>query len=93
MLIQRLQPLDAQGEQGEIRPLLEGHPQLLAYERRLERERALIVCNFSAETVPVPLALLEGDTLVIGNYPDPPQRGPAQDLTLRPYEAVVYCCG
>ena len=83
------QPLFAYGE---IEPLLPEHEQLLAYRRVAGDEAALVLCNFSAAEVAVPLDLPDGAGLLLGNLPDAaPRVAEGQGtLTLRPYEAVVY---
>ena len=54
--------------------------QRFAYVRETEREVLLVVCNFTAETLPdVCPERFRGAEVLLGNYPDP-----AGDL--RPYE-------
>ena len=72
--------------------ILDGHPAIYAYTRRLDNDRLLIILNFTAGTptfeIPAHLSF-SGQELLIGNY----VVDDAEDLhrfTLRPYEARVY---
>ena len=72
---------------GTYDSLEEQDERLYIYTRTLGEEKLLVICNFSAETVPVPESaqamIRESKGVVIGNYP-----APAGDI--RPWEAVVY---
>ncbi|HEX5692674.1 MAG TPA: alpha-glucosidase C-terminal domain-containing protein, partial [Roseiflexaceae bacterium] len=72
--------------------LLEEHPQIYAFTRTLDKERLLVILNFSQETpifeLPAELLGATGE-LLIGNYPVEPGQA-IEQITLRPYEARVY---
>ena len=70
--------------EGSIRFLETGNQAVLAYERKLENTLLTVVCNFSRMPQDTAVAVPKGRKL-IGNYPD----GPADSLTLRPYEAFA----
>ncbi|TYL38439.1 glucohydrolase [Natronococcus pandeyae] len=74
---------------GEYELLLPDHPEVFAYERTLEDERLLVVCNFfdGEPGVDLPLEATAADRL-IGNYETEPTLG--ETVELRPYEACVY---
>lgn len=69
---------------GRFTLLLPDSEQIFAYTRDTERERLLVVCNFTAEAVPFarPEAFREAK-LLISNYPEPAE-------LLRPYEAQMF---
>ncbi len=69
--------------------LLSDHDAVFAYTRRLEHEELVVVLNWDdeARTVDVPTVNGDADPLV-GNYVDTPD--PAGNLSLRPYEAIVF---
>ena len=65
---------------GDFQLLEAEDEQRFAYVRETEREVLLVVCNFTAETLPdVCPERFRGAEVLLGNYPDP-----AGDL--RPYE-------
>ena len=69
---------------GTFTLLLPEHERIFAYTRSTPEEAILTVCNFYGDTIPNPLAALEGKgDLLISNYPD------VSDA-LRPYEARIY---
>lgn len=72
---------------GSFKPWLENDANVFAYQRFLEGESLLVLCNFSADTLSVPLPDIKGklDSQLIGNYNDAESSAP-----LRPYEARVY---
>ncbi|MDG5820868.1 alpha-glucosidase [Natronococcus sp. A-GB7] len=74
---------------GEYELLCADHPEVFAYERSLEDERLLVVCNFFDGRPEVDLDL-EGEVAnrLIGNYEEETSFG--ETLELRPYEAGVY---
>jgi oligo-1,6-glucosidase len=72
--------------------ILDDHPQIYAFTRRLDDERLLVMLNFTANTpifiLPSHISYHEKE-LLIGNYPVDPNED-IHRLTLRPYEARVY---
>lgn len=75
---------------GSYHLLYPEHPALYVYERELDGERLLVMCNFSGEeqNLTVPQAYLSGDvTELLSNYADAPI---AAEVTLRPWEGRVY---
>lgn len=76
---------------GGYTPLCQEHPTVWAYRRDFEGSTLFTVLNFSAEreNFSFPRGTLSpGAQLLIGNHSDSP--APNEQLTLRPYEAVVY---
>ncbi|AZU60784.1 alpha,alpha-phosphotrehalase [Neobacillus mesonae] len=73
--------------EGDFELLLRDHPQLFVYERKLNDERLLVVCNFSGEEVTVDdeavSTKLKNDEVLLGNY-----ETEGTDV-LRPYEVIV----
>ncbi|KAA1039469.1 alpha,alpha-phosphotrehalase [Macrococcus equipercicus] len=67
---------------GKVLPLLENHPELFAYERRLDDDTLIIVANFSAQEVTVPDDIALEGTVLINNYE-------SYSRTLKPYQAVA----
>lgn len=66
---------------GDFQLLEAEDEQRFAYVRETEREALLVVCNFTAETLPdVCPERFRGAEVLLGNYPDPA----GEDL--RPYE-------
>ncbi|TSB45250.1 alpha,alpha-phosphotrehalase [Alkalicoccobacillus porphyridii] len=76
---------------GDYQLLLEDDPRIFAYVREWQGEKLLVVTNFTQEetlfTAPALLAENNANILVT-NYQQANE--PAEELTLRPYEAVVY---
>ncbi|WP_455618186.1 glycoside hydrolase family 13 protein [Eisenbergiella sp.] len=75
---------------GDYRLLEPESEELFVYERGLEKERLLVVCNFTERELSWELPEeMKGhrSELVIANYPDAQW---ADTLTLRAYEAVVW---
>lgn len=72
---------------GSYEPLLESDPKIFAYYRKLGGQNLLVLCNFSEDTVHVPLSEICGENAeqLIGNYGSTDSGTP-----LRPYEARVY---
>ncbi|MED4205591.1 alpha,alpha-phosphotrehalase [Neobacillus mesonae] len=85
-LIQLRKELDIITE-GDFELLLRDHPQLFVYERKLNDERLLVVCNFSGEEVTVDdeavSTKLKNDEVLLGNYETEGAN------VLRPYEVIV----
>ena len=76
---------------GDYLPVCEEHPAVWAYLRRYQGEALAVVLNFFGSPAEIQLpqgTIPEGSRLLIGNYKDSP--APSDQLTLRPYEAVVY---
>ena len=81
-------------QEGRFLPLLEKHPRIFAFERKLEGEGGgslLVFCNFyGTEAECEPGVSLGGYGKILGNYPE---TGGAVDgagkLQLKPYEVVV----
>lgn len=74
--------------EGSYEPLLEEHPEIFAYERRLGNEIWLILCNFSDRQTILPGKVIEKKNLskvVLNNYEEI-----APGDFLRPWEAMVY---
>ncbi|UTH13767.1 alpha,alpha-phosphotrehalase [Macrococcus equipercicus] len=67
---------------GKVLPLLENHPELFAYERRLDDDTLIIVANFSGQEVTVPDDIALEGTVLINNYE-------SYSRTLKPYQAVA----
>ena len=71
--------------------IIDGHYELLlpeddkifAYTRTLGKEKLLVICNFSEETLDCPLGLPEHGELLIANYET------QEDGVLKPYEAIA----
>lgn len=72
---------------GSFQPWQENDANIFAYQRFWESESLLVLCNFSANTLSIPLPDSKGklDRQLIGNYNDAEPCAP-----LRPYEARVY---
>jgi oligo-1,6-glucosidase len=75
--------------EGDYRPWLEAHPQILAYSRHLDGQQLTVVANFSGDAVVLgaPKALQVQGQLLIGNYGARESIGP--QLSLEPYEAFA----
>ncbi|SHN34017.1 alpha,alpha-phosphotrehalase [Gracilibacillus kekensis] len=72
---------------GDYQLLLADHPQIFAYTREWKNEKLMVVNNFYGEEVSIELPIEHADIL-ISNY-DHSAKGPG-NITLRPYESVVY---
>ncbi len=85
-LIQLRKEMDIITE-GDFELLLKDHPQLFVYERKLNDERVLVVCNFSGDEVTVEdeavSTKLKKDHILLGNYETKGTN------VLRPYEVIV----
>lgn len=68
------------------------NPNVYAYSRENEKEKMLILLNFSASPSRVNIALnLSGATLLLSNYAEAPLLNTGKtSLTLKPYQAVIY---
>lgn len=67
---------------GEVKPLLEEHPQIFAYERELDDKSILVLANFTDEPVDVPASIdIEGSILI--------NNGTYHSNVLEPYQAIA----
>lgn len=67
---------------GEVKPLLEEHPQIFAYERTLDDKSILVLANFTDEPVDVPSSIdIEGSILI--------NNGTYHSNVLEPYQAIA----
>lgn len=67
---------------GEVKPLLEDHPHIFAYERMLDDKALLVLANFTDETVDVPASIdIEGSVLI--------NNGSFESNVLEPYQAIA----
>jgi alpha-glucosidase len=73
---------------GEIKPILEEHPTIIAYKRKLAAEEVVCYFNFSPETENVELEQYEYDIL-LNNYKEESATITEQEYTLKPYQALV----
>jgi trehalose-6-phosphate hydrolase len=75
---------------GDFKMLLEDHQSVFAYTRNWENETILVVNNFYGEEVTVGFDLKTAGNVevLISNYED--SQLTLDELTLRPYESVVY---
>ena len=78
--------------EGSFRLLHREHPRIFAYERKTEKERLLVVCNFYGQETDYPSpADWEGMELLLSNEkPWREQKERSTESTLRPYEARYY---
>lgn len=73
---------------GEYKELLPNDPQLFVYERSYKGETWLIIINFYKNTTFYKDKERKVDTIIISNYKDSSKK--IDDLTLRPFESVVF---
>ncbi|MCE4956725.1 alpha,alpha-phosphotrehalase [Macrococcoides caseolyticum] len=67
---------------GEVKPLLEDHPHIFAYERKLEDKSLLVLANFTNVEVEVPSSInVEGNVLI--------NNGTMHSNVLEPYQAIA----
>jgi len=79
---------------GTYTPLSDDHPQLFAYMRDSGSSPFVIVLNFSDSEArfQFPAILRKKKRIVLlANYPQPTSE-PHEQIPLRPWEAVLYCC-
>ena len=76
--------------QGDYQPLLGNHQQVFAYTRNWNNEKLLVVSNFYGKEVTVKFdgMQVEEVEILLSNYPDSTLE--IDEVTLRPYESVVY---
>lgn len=67
--------------------LLDTNENIYAYQRDMKDEHMLIVCNFSALSIPFDTTQLEQATILLSNYKQQPC---SKEALLRPYEAIMY---
>jgi oligo-1,6-glucosidase len=77
---------------GTYQSWLDQHPDVMVYSRQLDRDRLVVVANFSGRTIPltIPDELKIAGRCLITNY-DPVERLD-EALELRPYEAFAILC-
>ncbi|MGM0900699.1 MAG: glycoside hydrolase family 13 protein [Bacillota bacterium] len=71
---------------GEFEPILEEHPTIIAYKRKLNGEEVVCYFNFSAEQQKVKVESSAYDVL-LNNYKEVGRT--EQELTLQPYQALL----
>ena len=76
--------------QGDYQPLLDNHQHVFAYTRNWNSEKILVVSNFYAEEVTVNFSdeKRKEIEIILSNYPDSTTE--IDEVTLRPYESIVY---
>lgn len=76
--------------QGDYQPLLDNHQHVFAYTRNWNSEKLLVVSNFYAEEVTVDFSSEKKEEIeiILSNYPDSTTE--IDEVTLRPYESIVY---
>ncbi|BBN98073.1 glycoside hydrolase family 13 protein [Sporolactobacillus terrae] len=80
---------------GDYALILPEHPHVFAYQRTLNGQMLLVLCNFyeNKETVTLPeFSKYSTEQLLISNYPDDGASELIETLELKPYEAKVYLC-
>jgi len=73
---------------GDYKLIQEDHPAIFAYERTLEGEKILVVCNFYGEPTTFNYGSKATAKILLSNEPDTSTN--LEELKLRPYEAVMY---
>lgn len=81
---------------GDFNMILENHDQVMAYTRSDEEQKLVVLNNFYGDTanVVLPTALMQEvntSAILISNYEQAPLF--SEEITLRPYESVVYIIG
>ena len=68
------------------------NPKVYAYTRESEGKKILVLLNFSASPATTESKIISGNaTMLLGNYQSPPViRKIKAQITLRPYEALIY---
>ncbi|KXZ40421.1 alpha-glucosidase [Alkalithermobacter thermoalcaliphilus JW-YL-7 = DSM 7308] len=75
---------------GKYNLILEKHPQIYAYTRRLDDKKIIIICNLTDKEANYKYdEILEYDNLMLSNY-DVKKHEPIKQFTLKPFEARVY---
>ncbi|MFC0470892.1 alpha-glucosidase [Halalkalibacter kiskunsagensis] len=73
---------------GEIEPILEEHPTIVAYKRKLNNEEVVCYFNFSSECQKVDFDFNNFDVL-LNNYKEEKETIFEQTYSLKPYQALV----
>lgn len=73
--------------EGKFEELLEDHDSILAYKRTGCGQELYVFCNYFEKTVPVPMEIPADCRCILSNYNEDVS---AENLTLRPYEAVMF---
>ncbi|WP_430788726.1 alpha,alpha-phosphotrehalase [Virgibacillus flavescens] len=73
---------------GDYQLLFKNHPQIFAYSRNFKGKTLTIINNFYEDEITIELPFTEGN-VVVSNYSDSSDTG-LNNLTLRPYESIVY---
>jgi alpha-glucosidase len=73
---------------GEIEPILEEHPTIVAYKRKLNDEEVVCYFNFSSESQKVEVDHYKYDVL-LDNYKEEKETISEQEWSLKPYQALV----
>ncbi|MEC2071083.1 glycoside hydrolase family 13 protein [Alkalihalophilus marmarensis] len=64
------------------------HPSVFAYERELNGDKLIVICNFYGEETTYDLRNKKAAEVVISNYAN--KLPASNEINLRPYEAIVY---
>lgn len=73
---------------GEFSPLAMDHETVFAYERILQNEKLVVICNFYGKEAHFMAEYLdEGFEYMLSNYE---KRAPEKALVLKPYEALIF---
>jgi alpha-glucosidase len=73
---------------GVIEPIIEEHPTIVAYKRKLNTEEIVCYFNFSSECQKVELDFKKYDVL-LNNYKEENETIDEQECSLKPYQALV----
>ncbi|MEK3907465.1 alpha,alpha-phosphotrehalase [Oceanobacillus sp. FSL K6-0127] len=76
---------------GDYQLLFEDDPKIFAYTRNWNGEKLIVISNFSGDNATVDLQLdkkIANPEILLSNYADSPQS--LEQLSLRPYESIVY---
>ena len=74
---------------GDVKPLLLDNPQIFAYERNYNNQKLIVICNFYPKECEIEFKYDENEyKCILSNYKI---RENASKITLKPYEALVYC--
>jgi len=63
--------------------------QIYAYTRTLDKEKMMVIANLSAKTAEFQGVSLDGQNLLLNNYPVSKHQ-PLEKIALKPYETRVY---
>lgn len=74
---------------GDIKSLLREDKRVFAYERNYKGQKLIVICNFYPTTYEIELPYnLSNYKCILNNYKN---EAKAKKITLKPYEALVYC--